>query len=111
MHVSAIEITAILTVASVVSAVTAVAIDRHFYQDRKIKEWKDKNEQSITELQQKAAGLLNILNGVMGQLLALGIKLPRDVVVPPADTTSMPEDIPENEPTTKSFASGGKRYE
>jgi len=62
---------------SAVSVVVAIVLDRRHYQDKKIEEWSKKNEKLIAELQLKAVTIQNRFNTMLGQLLALGIKLPQ----------------------------------
>lgn len=101
MYVNAFDITVIIIAVAVVSVVIAIVLDRRFYQEERIKEWKENNEHSIIELQKRAADLQNMLNGVLGQLLVLGIKLPRETA--PAIATPV---VPDNKSLTSE-----KRYE
>ena len=79
MEIHVLYVGLIVAAFSVISAVVAITLDRRHYQDKKIKEWSEKNEKFIAELQQKTVAVQNRLNTMYGQLLALGIKLPQGV--------------------------------
>lgn len=105
MQLHVIDVVVVAAATAVISATAAVIFDRRFYQDKKIKEWKDENEQFIVELQSKASLLTNRLNSLYGQLSALGIKLQRE-----ADPTVTPSPSSVIEPPPEP-ATSEKRYE
>jgi len=76
MDALAVEITIMVVCVSALSALIAILVDRKYHQQGKYDEWSAKNDQKIADLERKIAEHKVKRDEILGQLLALGIKLP-----------------------------------